>query len=149
MHADDRENQSAGAGRGLLGLGDRGVDLAHPAGEVSGRLRLDVGGTIHVGLAGKRRIRVALVLPRGLLDQLDVALEHHIHLPRGEDQLVERRVGPIAVVGDLRVGGGGHGPVERGGLARHLGGPRGRVVVVGQEHTPPLPSRSVRAARRR
>ena len=49
-----------------------------------------------------------------------------------EDQLVERRVGPIAVVGDLRVGGGGHGPVERGGLARHLGGPRGRVVVVGQ-----------------
>ena len=76
MHADERELQTAGPRRGLLGLGrrplgigDRGVDLAHPAGEVSGRLRLDVGGTIHVGLAGKRRIRVALVLPRGLLDQ--------------------------------------------------------------------------------
>ena len=40
MHADERENQSAEAGRGLLGLvcgpldfGDRGVDLADPAGE--------------------------------------------------------------------------------------------------------------------
>ena len=55
-----------------------------------------------------------------------------LHLARGEDQLVERRVGRVAVVGDLRVGGGGHGPVERGGHARHLGGARGRVVVVGQ-----------------
>ena len=34
----------------------RGVDLADPAGEVSGRLRLDVGGTIDVGLPGKRRM---------------------------------------------------------------------------------------------
>ena len=61
-----------------------------------------------------------------------MALEHHVHPARGEDQLVERSVGRVAVVGDLRVGGGGHGPVERGGLARHLGGPRGRVVTVGQ-----------------
>ena len=49
------------AGGGLLGLGgsplgliDRSVDRAHSAGEVSGRLRLDVGGAIDVGLAGKR-----------------------------------------------------------------------------------------------
>ena len=53
MHAVERENQTAGAGRGLLGIvcgplgiGDRGVDLAQPAGEVSGRLRLDVGWTM-------------------------------------------------------------------------------------------------------
>ena len=76
MHADERENQSAGAGRGRLGLGrgrvgfgDRGVDLADPAGEVSGRLRLDVVRTDDVGLAGKRRVRVPLVVAGCLLDQ--------------------------------------------------------------------------------
>ena len=87
MQVDERATQTAGAGRALPRLRPalprlrparhrrpRRVDLAHPAGEVSGRLRLDGGGTIYVGLAGKRRIRVALVLPRGLLDQLDVAL---------------------------------------------------------------------------
>ena len=78
MHAVERENQLPEPARGPLGLvcgplgsGDRGVDLADPVGEVSGRLRLDVGRTAAVSLAGKRRIRVALVLARGLLDQLD------------------------------------------------------------------------------
>ena len=35
-----------------------------------------------------------------------------------------RKPRSISVVGDIRVGGGGHGPVKRRGLPRQLGGPR-------------------------
>ena len=78
MHADERENQTAGAGRGLLGIGDRGVDLADPAGEVSGRLRLDVGRTAAASAGSGSRAAWST--------SLDVALEHHVHLARGDDQ---------------------------------------------------------------
>ena len=42
------------------------------------------GRTIDVGLTGKSRIRVPLVLARGLVDQLDVAFEDDEGLARGE-----------------------------------------------------------------
>ena len=80
MHADERENQlpeqaaarsassAARSAAATAALIWRSRPAKSPAGSDS-----TSDGTLHVGLAGKLRLRVALVLPRGLLHQLDVA----------------------------------------------------------------------------